>query len=307
MIGQGRLLAALTAGLICGIGGGLTLRSDPPHRTDLLAFRELGPTAQPSLVDAWPLAGLSSAPATDGGLGLASPDRPVYRHSIVPGGVYSAAEAAEAAARMPQVAKHYQRVDLRHLAPTRLPRDSTYYASYRRDNSIFWTSYRLRVDPGEIVLSDGEHLVRARCGNLLSEEPLKPRLPPALEPIAPELTAVDILPLPTIATQPDSGGGIWIKLLPILPLVVFPPGGGGGGGGGGWDRPDPKPPVPEPSPGALIALGLGAVAAGQMLSAHRRRALQRRWGCRPAPMQADDDEDGDSGPASPGTGGAGLA
>ena len=48
------------------------------------------------------------------------------------------------------------------------------YVSYRKNNSIFATRKQLRIPKGELVLTDGTHLARARCGNRLSDTPAEP-------------------------------------------------------------------------------------------------------------------------------------
>ena len=200
------------------------------------------------------------------------PVRATYRHSVVPGGVYSRAEAEDAAFRRPDVANHYRRVNLPRLRRIEMPRERLYYASYRRDNSIYWTSYQLRVNAEETVLDDGANLIRARCGNLLSEEPLEPRLPPEYEPRAQEMDSVDVVPLPVIDTA-ISPPGFWVVFLPIVPAIIYP-----GGGGHGDHQDPPGPTVPEPTPARLIGLGLVAILAAQYVAGHRAKERRQRRG-----------------------------
>jgi hypothetical protein len=269
MIGRRRILTAVAAGVVCTIAVGLTFHPDPPERLDPLAFSQSDQSAPSAAWDAYPAGWDPALGAIVPTAGTTFPARPIYRHSIVPGGVYSRAEVEEAVFRMPDVAEHYRNVNIQCLAPAQVSRDGLYYASYRRDGAIFWTSYRLRVDSGETVLGDGQHLVRARCGNLLSEAPLKPTLPPQLEPIEPEMGTVEVPSLPMIGTLPH-GPGFWIPFLPIIPVLIFP------GGGGHGDHPGPGPTIPEPSPVGLVGLGLAAIAAAKLLADHRRRDVRRR-------------------------------
>ena len=55
-----------------------------------------------------------------------------------------------------------------------MPRDQWLYTSYRVGASVYWTKHAVRVRTGEAVLSDGVHMIRARCGNRLSAMPNKP-------------------------------------------------------------------------------------------------------------------------------------
>jgi hypothetical protein len=265
MAGRRRFLATLTAMTVCSVAVGLTMRPDPPRRTI-----DLGPldpskttasspaTPEPSAIEFDQLASEPVRPAP-------MPGHPVFRHSVVPGGVFSKADVEAAMFRMPDVAQHYRSLNIGQLAPAQVSRDGLYYASFKRDGAIFWTSYRLRVPAGEKILTDGRNIVRTRCGNLLSDESLEPRLPPDLEPSDYDMEAVEVPSLPMIAGLPHSPG-VWVPFLPLVPVLVFPPGGG--------DHHGPGPSVPEPSAGALIGLGLAAIAGSKLLSKHRER--QRR-------------------------------
>lgn len=264
MIGARRILTLATAGIVSTVAVGLMLLPDPPSRP-----HHATPSANDLSALSVPGLGGSLGPVSDFGAAVPAestmlPVRPIYRHSVVPGGVYSRAEAEDAAFRRPDVANHYRRVDFPRLRRMEMPRERLYYASYRRDNSIYWTSYPLRVGAKETVLDDGVNLIRARCGNLLSEEPLEPRLPPPYEPLAQEMDSVDVVPLPVIDTA-ISPPGFWVVFLPIVPAIIFP------GGGSHGDHTDPGPTVPEPSPVRLIGLGLAAVVAARYLAGRRAR------------------------------------
>lgn len=149
------------------------------------------------------------APAAD-----STDSRPFYRHSVVRGGVYSDTEAQTAAGRDGVVRTHYRDVNLRKLTPVVLDRSVDRYVSFRRNDRIYWTSRRMRVPKGEILLSDGESLVRARCGNRLSETPQDPTVPRGVEePTDDELSSVEPLGQPerisdSGTTQVDHGTSV---------------------------------------------------------------------------------------------------
>jgi hypothetical protein len=116
-----------------------------------------------------------------------SPIRPIYRYSIVAGGVRSADEVAQAIRRDPVVADHYTNVRTADLREERVQEPMLVHASYRIGDKVFWTKRLLRLQPGEKILTDGTTTIRERCGNLLTTEPLAPEVPALIdEPLAPE-------------------------------------------------------------------------------------------------------------------------
>ena len=118
--------------------------------------------------------------------------RPVYRHSVVRGGVYSNIEASAAVQADAVVRAHYKAVNVSTLRPIVLDRAVDRYVSFRRDDRIYWTARRLRVPKGELLLSDRESLVRARCGNRLADTPQQPTVPSGTqEPTDAELSSTE--------------------------------------------------------------------------------------------------------------------
>lgn len=116
-----------------------------------------------------------------------SPVRPIYRYSIVQGGVRSADEVAQAMRRDPVVADHYAEVRTADLREERVEEPTLVHASYRIGDKVFWTKRLLRLQPGEKILTDGTTTIRERCGNLLTTEPLGPSDAALIdEPLAPE-------------------------------------------------------------------------------------------------------------------------
>lgn len=107
--------------------------------------------------------------------GLRSADVPsrVYPYSLIPGGISGAGEFQAYRAVDKVLAVHYRDIGDR-LTPTTLPRAKWLYASYRVPEGIYWTKKRILVHSGEALLTDGSNLVRARCGNRLSEQPQTP-------------------------------------------------------------------------------------------------------------------------------------
>jgi len=102
------------------------------------------------------------------------PARPVFRHSVISGGAYTADEVEDAIHRDPTVAAHYSSINPRELRVDVLQEDRIVYMSYRVGNDIFWTKKAVRLKQGETILTDGVTSIRARCGNCIAYAPMTP-------------------------------------------------------------------------------------------------------------------------------------
>jgi len=73
----------------------------------------------------------------------------------------------------PVVARHYRgfRVEAARIMPST---EQLVYVSYRIGGAVYWTAHRVRLPRGEPLLFDGEHRVRARCGNRISSGKMSP-------------------------------------------------------------------------------------------------------------------------------------
>jgi len=181
--------------------------------------------------------------------------RPVFAYSVIPGGVSNAAELKVALDRDPIAATHYAgfRVKAARAARVDVPRQV--YVSYRLGNHIFWTSKTVTLPVGETVLSDGTHLVRARCGNRISTDPLKPTS--AHEPPESTLSA-PVIPQPiAAAVNLPPPPPIWSERpTPFMLALSSPPLTTGSSGFapppaffpccGGSSTPHTPPPIPPP-------------------------------------------------------------
>ena len=110
----------------------------------------------------------------DNPLPLSSVGRPVYRHSVVPGGTYSPDELRGAIARDVVVAAHYEKLDQTRLRTEIVPNDRYVHVSYRKGDQVFWTAKKVLLRKGETILTDGTTQIRTRCGNCIAEEPAGP-------------------------------------------------------------------------------------------------------------------------------------
>ncbi|MBC7455123.1 MAG: hypothetical protein H7335_15770 [Massilia sp.] len=102
--------------------------------------------------------------------------RLVYRNSVIPGGVRSAAELAAAVQRDAVIKTHYANFDVAAAQLVQVKQSRLVHVSYRIGDQIYWTKNKVRLAQGEELLSDGTHLARARCGNRIADEPQEPVL-----------------------------------------------------------------------------------------------------------------------------------
>jgi hypothetical protein len=101
--------------------------------------------------------------------GAARPGRVVYPYSVVAGGVQDAAELQQASAQDRVVSSHFAGFDYSRARTVRLQEAKQVYLSYRIGNRVFWTRKKVRLHPGEKLISDGKITARTRCANRVSE------------------------------------------------------------------------------------------------------------------------------------------
>lgn len=147
--------------------------------------------------------------------------RPVFKYSVVPGGVRSQAELAAAAKRDPIVRRHYEGIHFDSVKETHLDHDMQAYVSYRVKDKIYWTQRKLNLHKGELVLTDGKNMVRGRCGNRVSLT--KVIAPAGPEPSDPEFDVTEAHPLAPAAAPlavASAGKGHAPGVAPIIPAAV---------------------------------------------------------------------------------------
>jgi hypothetical protein len=104
----------------------------------------------------------------------AGSDRPIFRHSVVPGGVYTADELRNVLVQDAIAATHYQGLNPNAVRVETVKQERFAYVSYRKNDQIYWTRNKVRLSEGETILTDGANEIRARCGNCISETPQLP-------------------------------------------------------------------------------------------------------------------------------------
>jgi hypothetical protein len=204
--------------------------------------------------------------------------RPLYPYSVIPGGVESERELKSAIQHDPVVADHYSGFDVAKTHIIRADSDRMEYVSYRMGDRVFWTSHQLRIHKGELLITDGTHEARTRCGNRLSDR--------AVQPTSARQPSPEALESPAMAQAPESpapppelfAGNYLPDEIPNARAPFVPPGGGSPGGPTGslippiyypWVGPPsgPTPPVtppigtPEPSTLIMLGAGLGSLVA----------------------------------------------
>ena len=124
----------------------------------------------------------------------ARPAKVVYRNSVLPGGVGSAVELRSALAHDPVAAAHYAGFNVGAARKVQVERSRMAHVSYRIGDKIYWTKKPVRLAQGETLLSDGEHLVRGRCGNRIADE--------AQAPVLVNEPAPEVLEMAYISAEP---------------------------------------------------------------------------------------------------------
>ena len=211
---------------------------------------------------------MSREPGQDPWFALAAPRRAIYPYSVIPGGVQSLVELKQIIRDDPEMGKHLKDFDLLKAKLVRIENPRAAYVSYRIGDRIFWTAKRLTLAKGEIIITDGTHTIRGRCGNDISDVPVRPILP-RLEPSSTRLNTPlpppdDPLP-PVLTYLTNLSPEIPSSSLPVLPLAFQPavdPTIAPLGGlplyppfiplGGGGDAASAVTPTPEPATLALL-------------------------------------------------------
>jgi hypothetical protein len=212
--------------------------------------------------------------------GTQRPSRPVYRYSIIPGGVRGRSELRNRIDTDSLVSAHYRNFDVNRARALRLRHAVRGYVSYRRKGRVYWTTKRLLLAKGELVLTDGVHLARARCGNrvvtdrkLIPPEEFRrdpeeaavitllnePEPPGIVDPTTPEAAFPPPLTFPPLLTSTEPPGGRFAPL-PFIPVLPVNPGPGSNPPELTETTPLSPPVVPEPPTFILLLSGACGLA-----------------------------------------------
>lgn len=95
--------------------------------------------------------------------------RPVYRYSVVPGGVATQPELARIVRSDKVVATHYASFDVSRAQVVTVGKPRAVHVSYRKGDKVYWTAKKVMLREGETLLSDGKNEMRTRCANRVSD------------------------------------------------------------------------------------------------------------------------------------------
>jgi hypothetical protein len=140
---------------------------------------------------------------------LAAP-RPAYSYSVVKGGAPTPEALKQAIEGDPVVRAHYANFDLAKVKVVRLTKPRTAHVSYRMGNAVYWTRRPVLLNAGELLLTDGAHYARTRCGNQIADvagvttdaEPSPALLDEPLPPIRPFGLTSFFAPFPLVPGGP---------------------------------------------------------------------------------------------------------
>jgi len=201
----------------------------------------------------------------------------VYPYSVVPGGVKNPEALRYAALRDAIVRRHFAHFDFNNARLVRVTEAQQVYLSYRIRNTVYWTRKKVRLQPGELLLTDGNITARARCGNQISEVPM-PEVsdeepaedvldqPVAAVPMAPALTIRPVLAPPDLPAGQPTPPQLFASgfIFPYVPFAVPMISGYCPAGEtvvDGQCKHKHKPPVvPEPSTMMLLGSGVALIA-----------------------------------------------
>jgi hypothetical protein len=192
--------------------------------------------------------------------------RQIFPFSVIPGGLMDERELADSMAKDVVVRRHYSDLHPERMWFTRTKQPMTAYVSYRKGDDVRWTAHAVAIPANELVLTDGKHMVRARCGNRIEvkkPEPLPTSvLPPDVPP--PDIAMDAGLPalVPPTITPPAPPIDRLAKNSPSPVRASTPPTTWCCGITNSGSQP---PVVPEP-PTILLVIGGGLLLAGSVVS-----------------------------------------
>lgn len=191
--------------------------------------------------------------------------RQMFPFSIIPGGLQDTHELAESIAKDSVVRDHYRDLQPDRMWFMRVKKPMKAYVSYRKGCDVHWTNHPVVIPANELVLTDGIHMVRARCGNRIEIKKPQP-LPAAVKPpdvpppdIAME-TGLPALVPPTIVPPAPPASQIAQGHVPPIERISTPP--------TTWCCSIVRTVVPEPASFFLVftgALGLIGLAGRKLL------------------------------------------
>ncbi len=139
--------------------------------------------------------------------------REIYPYSVIPGGVRDAQEVADTIAHDAVARAHYAGIHAERLWTTRASEPMLAYVSYRKGDSVRWTTHPVHIAQGEIILTDGTNRIRGRCGNRIEFKKPTPLSGSVSTPDVPPPDIVFDTPMPSLNSS---------VIVPPLPPPLAP-------------------------------------------------------------------------------------
>ena len=102
------------------------------------------------------------------------PGRPAYLYSVIPGGIANAEELRQIMGHDPVVAREFEGFDFQRAHLVQISEPQSMHVAYRKGDKVYWTRKKVKLHPGETLISDGKIVARTRCGNRIAVVPLGP-------------------------------------------------------------------------------------------------------------------------------------
>jgi hypothetical protein len=211
--------------------------------------------------------------------------RRLFPYSVIPGGIASAHDLQNGMVHDPLAARFYANFDFSQARIVCLDHEREVYVCYRTGDHIYWTKNSLRLRKGGAVIIDGTQEARTRCGNRISETPVKPVSPN--EPPSAAMIKPPNLPLlaknsgqpPSMPPDPLVLGSRFVgppanRPISVIPHVSYPIVGGGTPSNPSLSPPRPPTPIAAPELNTLLLLVLGFLAlsmVGDFTRVRKRR------------------------------------
>jgi len=209
------------------------------------------------------------------------PSRPAYLYSVIPGGIANAEELRQAMGHDPIVAREFEGFDFQRAHMVQVSETQSMHVAYRKGDKVYWTRKKVKLRPGETLISDGKIVARTRCGNRIALVPLGP--PAIADPVdadfnqplfSNDMVTREVEPQPETyaaalpVTPPIEGNSLQPTHHKRIPFFILPFFGLPGAGGGSAPH---TPLATAPEPGTMLLLSSGLLGVCWKVHKSRRK------------------------------------